>query len=182
MVLHCFGRMSAEEKAYLPDTEWARVFLEARIFTAIHLAVIGTAVASWSLLPMMLVGVLPTMYGAWLGVYVGYTQHIGLAEDVLDHRLNTRTVYMNPVFRFTYWNMNYHVEHHLFPMVPYHQLPKLHALVKADTPPPYRSTIAAYAEIIPTVLRQRRDPAYYVRRPLPGAAEPNGPSVARAAE
>ena len=27
----------------------------------------------------------------------GLTQHAGLAEDVLDHRLNCRTVYMNPV-------------------------------------------------------------------------------------
>ena len=54
------------------------------------------------------------------------TQHAGLAEDVLDHRLNCRTVYMNPISRFIYWNMNYHVEHHMFPMVPYHALPRLH--------------------------------------------------------
>ncbi len=24
-------------------------------------------------------------------------QHLGLAEDVLDHRLNARTVYLNPI-------------------------------------------------------------------------------------
>ena len=53
----------------------------------------------------------------------GLLQHGGLAEDVLDHRLNSRTVYMNPVSRWIYWNMNYHVEHHMFPMVPYHALP-----------------------------------------------------------
>ena len=35
-----------------------------------------------------------------------------------------RTVLMNPVSRFIYWNMNYHVEHHMFPMVPYHALPQ----------------------------------------------------------
>ena len=33
---------------------------------------------------------------------------------------------MNPISRFIYWNMNYHVEHHMFPMVPYHALPRLH--------------------------------------------------------
>ena len=63
----------------------------------------------------------------------------GLAEDVLDHRLNSRTVYMNPVLRFLYWNMNYHVEHHMFPMVPYHALPELHEAIKADMPEPYPS-------------------------------------------
>ena len=29
-------------------------------------------------------------------IIYGLTQHAGLAEDVLDHRLNCRTVYMNP--------------------------------------------------------------------------------------
>ena len=28
------------------------------------------------------------------------------------------------------WNMNYHAEHHLSPMVPFHALPALHEVVK----------------------------------------------------
>ena len=76
-------------------------------------------------------------------VVYGVTQHAGLAENVLDHRLNTRTVYMNPINRYLYWNMGYHIEHHMFPMVPYHNLPKLHALMKSDTPPPYNGLIEA---------------------------------------
>ena len=59
------------------------------------------------------------------------------------------------MFRFLYWNMNYHVEHHMFPMVPYHALPALHAEMKADCPPPTTSVWAAYREIVPTLLRQR---------------------------
>ena len=90
-----------------------------------------------------------------------------LAENVLDHRLNCRTVYMNPINRYLYWNMNYHVEHHMFPLVPYHNLPKLHELVKADMPTPYNGLLEAYREIIPAVLRQVRDPGYYVKRKLP---------------
>ena len=35
------------------------------------------------------------------------TQHAGLAENVLDHRKNCRTIYMNRVHRFLYWNMDY---------------------------------------------------------------------------
>ena len=127
----------------------------------------------------MFVG-LPTFYGGWLTYYFGITQHFGLAEDVTDHRLNSRTVYMNPIFRFIYWNMNYHVEHHIFPTIPYHALPKLHEAVKADCPEPYPSTIAAYREIIPTLARQLSDPTYFVRRELPRTARP-APSVAVAA-
>ena len=32
---------------------------------------------------------------------------------------------MNIVNRFLYWNMNYHIEHHIFPTVPYYNLPAL---------------------------------------------------------
>ena len=88
-----------------------------------------------SILPLMLIG-LPRLYGAWHHVMTGLLQHGGLADNVIDHRLNSRTVYMNPVSRFIYWNMNYHVEHHMFPMVPYHALPKLHEMIKHDLPAP----------------------------------------------
>jgi fatty acid desaturase len=136
------------------------------------MAVIGLAVYSGSILPMLLVGPLPTMYGAWVHVMTGITQHAGLAENVLDHRLNCRTVYMNPILRFIYWNMNYHIEHHMFPMVPYHALPDLHEEIKAICPPPYRSCFAAYREIIPALLRQARDPGYYVERHIPADITP----------
>jgi fatty acid desaturase len=171
ILLHCFGRLTPEEKTYIPEAEYGRVFWTARIWALIYAATVAWAVAMHSILPLMLIG-LPSFYGAWLLVIFGLTQHAGLAEDVLDHRLNCRTVYMNPVFRFVYWNMNYHLEHHMFPMVPYHALPALHAEIKADTPKPYRSLIEAYREIIPALLRQVKDPAYYVKRELPPLAKP----------
>ncbi len=56
--------------------------------------VIALASATRSILPLMFVG-LPNLYGSWLMPIYGHTQHAGLAENVLDHRLNCRTVYMN---------------------------------------------------------------------------------------
>ena len=171
IALHCFGWLTAEEATYVPDAERPRLYWVARIWALIYLATIAWAVALRSILPLMLIG-LPSFYGAWLLVVFGLTQHAGLAEDVLDHRLNSRTVYMNPVFRFVYWNMNYHVEHHMFPMVPYHALPALHEEIKADAPRPYHGLIEAYREIIPALLRQAKDPTYYVKRELPPSAKP----------
>ncbi len=162
---HVTGRLTDAEKTYIPETEWPRVFRTARIWGLVYAAVIVVAVASRSILPLMYVG-LPSFLGAWLVPFFGLTQHAGLAEDVLDHRLNTRTVYMNPLFRFLYWNMNYHLEHHMFPLVPYHALPALHAEMKDDTPPAYRGVVAAYREIIPAIWRQRKDPGYHVVRVL----------------
>ena len=174
--LHSLGRLSAEEATFIPETERNKVYWTARVHVLIYLAVIAWSVAAGSILPLMYVG-LPSFYGAWLYIITGLTQHAGLAEDVLDHRLNCRTVYMNPVVRFLYWNMNFHVEHHMFPMVPYHHLPALHEEMKADTPTPYNGFWEAYREIIPALLRQVKDPSYFVERQLPPGARPFTPPV-----
>jgi fatty acid desaturase len=171
IVRHAFGRLSEEEKGFIPEMEHGKVFVTARIYLAIFATVIALSVGLGSWLPLMLIG-LPSFYGAWLKYLFGVTQHAGLAEDVLDHRLNSRTIMMNPVFRFLYWNMNYHVEHHMFPMVPYHALPKLHEEMKHELPHVYPSTIAAYREIIPALLKQRKDPTYFIQRELPPTAVP----------
>ncbi len=181
MAIHAMGRLTEEEKTFVPESEWNKVYVTARIHLAIHALPFALALYFSSWLPLMYFGVFPSMYGAWLGVYFGLTQHAGLAEDVLDHRLNSRTVYMNPIFRFVYWNMNYHIEHHIFPMVPYHALPKLHAIMSPDLPKPYSSTIAAYRDIIGAMLRQLKDPTWTIKPELPASAKPYQPISARGA-
>lgn len=171
LFLHAAGRLTPDEATFVPETERGKVYLVARIYLLILAAVALACVATGSILPAMLIG-LPTIYGGFMTIYFGLTQHAGLAEDVLDHRLNSRTIYMNPLFRFLYLNMNYHIEHHMFPMVPYHALPKLHEAIRDKCPEPYPSSIAAYREIIPTLLRQVREPGYFVKRRLPGAVSP----------
>lgn len=166
IVLHSFGRMSADEKTYIPEMEYPKIYRNARIYVAIYLSVIALSIYTRSILPLLYIG-LTNIFGTWLMVIYGFTQHAGLAENVLDHRLNCRTLYMSPVSRYLYWNMNYHVEHHMFPLVPYHALPRLHAAVKDDCPTPYSSLWNAWSEIIPTVLREVKDPGYYIKRKLP---------------
>jgi fatty acid desaturase len=182
LALHAAGRLTEEEKTFIPEMEWSKVFRTARVWLSIYGATALACALMGSILPAMLIG-LPRIYGTWLQVVFGLTQHAGLAEDTPDHRLNSRTVYMNPIFRFIYWNMNYHVEHHVFPMVPYHALPELHEEMKADCPPAYDGLWPAYREIVPAVLRQLRDPTHFVRRQLPQGATPFRPALpdARAA-
>ena len=171
MVLNAAGVVAADEKSYVPESEWPRVIATARIWVAIYAATIASAIYLGTILPLMVIG-LPRFYGAWHGILTGITQHAGLAEDVLDHRLNSRTVYLNPVSRFIYWNMNYHVEHHMFPMVPYHALPRLHELIKHDLPPANTSFADAYREIWPALKRQLRYENFFVKRELPPTAKP----------
>ena len=171
MLRNAAGSMSAAEKTFVPASEQPKAIRAARIWLAIHLVTIGVAIWMGSILPLMLIG-LPRLYGAWHHVMTGLLQHGGLADNVIDHRLNSRTVYMNPISRFIYWNMNYHVEHHMFPMVPYHALPKLHAMIKDDLPEPNPSILSGYREMIPAFLRQLRNEDYFLKRNLPSTARP----------
>ena len=170
MIRLAFGRLTAHEATYVPDSARPQAFLIARIHLAIHLVAWGTALWLGSFLPVMLIG-LPRFYGIWLSFVMGLPQHLGLAEDVLDHRLNARTILMNPVLRFLYSNMNYHIEHHMYPMVPYHRLPALHEAIKHDCPPPYRSLWQVWVEVVPVLLRQLRDPQHYIDRSNGSAAK-----------
>ncbi len=174
MVINACGIVTPSEKTYVPQMEWHKVILVARVWVAIYAATIALAFYTQSWLPILLVGT-PRLYGAWHHVLTGLMQHGGLADDVLDHRMNSRTVHINPISRFIYWNMNYHVEHHMFPMVPYHALPKLHKLIAHDLPAPDTSMWHAYSQIIPVWLRQLKGEDVYLVRELPKTAKPYRP-------
>ena len=167
--VNALGRLTADELEFIPESERGKAVYWARVHVGIYVATVVVALVTWSWAPVLLIGG-PRIYGCWHMVLMGLMQHGGMAEDVLDHRLNSRTVLINPVSRWLYWNMNYHVEHHMFPMVPYHALPALHARIKGDLPAPDRSIVAAYRAMIGALLRQQREPGYAIRPVLPATA------------
>ncbi|MBO9610347.1 MAG: fatty acid desaturase [Paenibacillaceae bacterium] len=171
LALHCMGKLDGEEKEYIPSSQVRKVSWEARTYALIFLTVAGCCLCTGSLLPAMLIG-LPSFYGVILVLTLSVMQHVGLPEDVLDHRLNSRTVYMNPIVRFLYWNINYHMDHHMFPSVPYHALPALHEEIKHDCPPANPSIWSGLKEVRMILARRRHDPSYVYIRPLPDTARP----------
>lgn len=174
LATQAFGRVSPDVRDYVPVDEQPKVVRDARVEVAVLVAAVVAAAVTRSWLPVLLVG-LPSVYGAWLMVFFGVTQHYGLREDVLDHRLNTRSVRMNPVFRFLYLNMNYHVEHHMFPTIPYHALPALHAEVADHLPPIMPNVLSVYREVVRAARRQHADPTWEIPdRGVPAIADGSG--------
>ena len=171
MFVHASGHIDPEEEMYVAPKDHYKVFRIARIWLALYALTIVICFLSGSILPLMLVG-LPRLFGSWHYVMTGLLQHLGLAENVSDHRLNTRTVLMNPISRFIYLNMNYHLEHHLFTMVPYYNLPKLHLLIKHDVPPPEPSIPAAFMRLLPVLVKQLKYEDAVIVPKLPEGATP----------
>jgi fatty acid desaturase len=52
-----------------------------------------------------------------------------------DDWTNARSVVTNPLTEFAWSNVNYHLEHHLYPQVPFHKLPALRRLLAQDFKP-----------------------------------------------
>ncbi len=150
------GRVPADVRTYVPTREIPRVMFWSRVHLLAHGVVLATCIAQRSILPAMLIG-LPSLYGRWLLFVLGATQHAGLEENVFDHRENTRSVRMNPVLRFLYLNMNHHLEHHLFPAVPYHRLPELQTRLADQLPEPNPSLMDALGEVRTRLARIRHE-------------------------
>ncbi|TIU07661.1 MAG: fatty acid desaturase, partial [Mesorhizobium sp.] len=93
LVRQAFGKLTPDEKSYVPEMEQHKAVIAARWHIVIYIATIAVALYTWSWLPLVLIGV-PRLYGTWHMVLTGLLQHIGLADNVVDHRLNARTVYM----------------------------------------------------------------------------------------
>lgn len=158
---HAFGRLTEAEIELIPKIDHRKLFWEARIFLIVYGGIIALCFYVGNIMPILFVG-LPSFYGFYLNAFLVATQHLGLYEDTLDHRLCARTFYTNPLLRFLYTNMNYHMEHHMFPMVPYYNLPALHEAIKHDCPAAAPSFLSAVRETITALWLEKKDPEHVV--------------------
>ena len=98
--------------------------------------------------------------------FVGVPMHCGLKPNVNDFRKCTRTIILDPFSEFLYWNMNWHLEHHMYAGVPHYNLKKLHQAVSKDMPTP-RTLVGAWREMRNTWKKQKKDPDYAYDTPVP---------------
>ena len=146
-------------KISVPESELPKVFRNARFYLTSYLLIIAAAIymQSWLLACLL---ILPRIVGEPMHGILRITQHGALATNIRDHRKTTRSMYVNPLLQFFYCNMNYHIEHHMFPMVPFHSLEKLHWQLKPQMPEPSRGVTAAMAEVFYTMKKQRKQADY----------------------
>ena len=157
------------EQRITPETKpeaLKRLVNFSRIIIGGHLAlaVIFVATGHWILL--FLVTFAPFI-AMWFVVLTHLPQHKGMKPDVADWRQSTRTYLAGPIVQFFYWNMNYHVEHHMFPAVPYYNLPKLRKAIEDDLPIATKGLVATWIDMFKTFRRQKQDPDYYAELVYP---------------
>ena len=167
IIKHSLGIITPVVKITVPEKEIRKIINSSRLYVGFWLIIIAASILFKSWLPIIML-ILPPSYGNTILMICGMTQHAGLADNIKDHRKSTRTVIMNPFFSFLYSNMEYHIEHHIFPKIPCHNLKAFHQVVKEQMPPPKKGVINAYKEIIPAIFKQAKDKNYYLDVEVPG--------------
>lgn len=83
----------------------------------------------------------------------GIAEHAGYTQNP-DQRMNARTV-LNPIqtFIFAPHNVNYHIEHHLYPAVPYFKLPELHRLLNSKNALPATNIYPGYGKVLSELIK-----------------------------
>lgn len=117
---------SADRGWISPDSR-PLIVREARYYLGAYTVMAIGAILLRTTVPLTLwVG--PALLGQPALRYLLLAEHTGCPQ-VADPWTNTRTTLASAPLRYLFWNMNYHAEHHLVAGVPFHALPRLHALV-----------------------------------------------------
>lgn len=152
--LHPFGKVAAIDREVLPSGALPAVVREARIIMALYATLAVISVASGSFLLLWL-WILPRFLGEPFMRWLRIAEH-GDCEESGNLLHNTRTTKAPAWLHFLFWNMSYHSEHHLCPMVPFHALPALHESVGASLHPVGRSYLSVHGGVLRNIAARRR--------------------------
>ena len=139
---------------WIPENKRAVIVREARVYVALYALLL--AISLWCSSALLLwVWVVPLIVGQFFLRPYLYAEHTG-CERTRSAFQNTRTTYTGAVVKWFAWNMPYHVEHHAYPTIPFHALPKLNEIVDDDIVHRGRGYIRTTRETWAWFRRQRR--------------------------
>ena len=176
---HFFGKVEIDFFFWNPllpsgDTRRKHICNWARFVIIGHLALLCGFIyfKLWVLIYTVTFGY---FFATFLSHGCGILQHAGLNSNYPDWRVSCHTVKFNPVMSFLYWQMNFHIEHHMYAAVPFFKLPRLRKLISFDSPAPPKSYSAGLIRIFNINRRQRTDPGFHFMPDFPSTASPPPP-------
>ena len=136
---------------YVPEKGRRKVHDEARITLFLYGGLAGGSIAL-GMDALLWIWVVPALLGQpFLRAYL-LAEH-ARCPHVANMLENTRTTFTTAIVRFVAWNMPYHAEHHAYPAVPFHQLPRFHEIVAAHLKTTERGYVRFHRKLLETFPR-----------------------------
>ncbi len=121
--------LGKRQDVYVPVFIRSQTSRQAVLMCACYLALALVSYIAGSAL-LFFIWIAPLIAGQpFLRLYL-LAEHTG-CPNTSSMVQNTRTVLTNRIVRLFAWNMPFHTEHHVYPAVPFHQLPELHRLLSS---------------------------------------------------
>ena len=135
-----------------PKTELPKMTRNARIILCLY-GLLALAPFNGIWWPVWLI-VVPRLLGAPVMLLFTLIQHVELQENSPSILESTRSFKTNWLGKFLYMNMHNHVEHHLYPQVPFHGLPDLAKALADQVPDPDPGFMQTNWEVLIVTIRR----------------------------
>ncbi|SPP98872.1 MULTISPECIES: fatty acid desaturase [Bradyrhizobium] len=139
---------------WIPENKRAIIVTEARVYAALYVLLLALSLWFSSAL-LLMVWVVPLVIGQFFLRPYLLAEHTG-CDRTRSAFQNTRTTYTAAIVKWFAWNMPYHVEHHAYPSIPFHALPKLNEIVDGEIVHRGRGYIRTTRETWAWFRRQRQ--------------------------
>jgi fatty acid desaturase len=155
-VLRAAGVKDRMMREHCTEAEITAIRVESAAILLVHAAVAALAIGfhAWPLLALV---TLAWHIGSPIEILWHATKHIARPYNVNDHRLNTRSIRVSRFIKTFFWGLDDHVDHHLYPVVPSRNLPKLHRVLEKDLPP-VDTIFGCWAEMFEITREKDVDP------------------------
>jgi fatty acid desaturase len=122
----CANAAGKNRDSFVPEKGRPKIRWEARVFLELYAVLLASSLVAGSSI-LLWVWIVPALVGQpFLRAYL-LAEHTR-CPHVANMLENTRTTFTTGLVRFFAWNMPYHAEHHSYPTVPFHQLPRFHRI------------------------------------------------------
>jgi len=152
---HSIGKINESEKSYIPESEVKSLIFESRVMVIGYFLIVSLSIYFSSTF-FLIYWLIPRILGEPFLRLVRMVEHTG-KDETADMIHNTRTSFPSSFLKFLYWNMPYHIEHHLYASVPFHKLPKFHKLIKAHTDEVEPSILSVHLEIVKQIWKNKKN-------------------------
>lgn len=134
---------------FVPDNARGKIALSASIQSGIYIAGIMSILMGYTF--VLYYWFLPAILAQPLLRAILIAEHTGCTLDE-NGLTNTRTTLTKFPIRLLMWNMPYHTEHHLYPSIPFYQLPQAHQKIRESLANLAPSYVAANRTIIRSLM------------------------------